>query len=170
MSYENYPWHAARAEELRIAACQYRAQRTDEDKKRVAIRERKYRNANRDHYRFIEFRREMKKYGTTVEWYRDKLIKQLGVCAICGHLNHHNEDTLHRLQVDHDHSCCDLKTQSCGQCLRGLLCGDCNKTLSYLELFLQDAEIMPWLGRGEWIRKALKYLDSYARSAKAVAA
>ena len=111
--------------------------------------------------RAYEFMREMKKYGTTVEWYRARLIEQSGICAICNHLSHHH-GTLQRLQVDHNHECCDLRTKSCGKCLRGLLCADCNINLSYLEKFLADAWVFPMLGKGNsWTGRALKYLDSY---------
>lgn len=33
-----------------------------------------------------------------------------------------------RLQIDHDHSCCDL-SQSCGRCLRGAICRGCNMAM-----------------------------------------
>jgi len=108
--------------------------------------------------RAYEFAREMKKYGTTTEWYRDKLIEQSGLCVLCSHLSHHH-GTTQRLQVDHDHECCDLKTKSCGKCLRGLLCADCNILLSYLERFLKQAQVTP--NEGSWTYRALRYLDSY---------
>ena len=90
-----------------------------------------------DKYRARELQREMKNYSTTVEWYRGRLIEQNGLCAICGHLSHHH-GTIQRLQVDHDHKCCDLHTKSCGKCLRGLLCADCNIRLAPLEALLKD--------------------------------
>lgn len=109
--------------------------------------------------REYEFSREMKKYGTTVEWYRDKLIAQNGLCAICSHLSHHH-GTLQRLQVDHNHNCCDLRTKSCGKCLRGLLCADCNVLLSYLERLLKETtSVVPkW---DTWLENALLYLTRY---------
>jgi hypothetical protein len=33
-------------------------------------------------------------------------------------------------KVDHDHACCPGK-QSCGQCIRGFLCGPCNSALGH---------------------------------------
>jgi hypothetical protein len=123
------------------------------------------RGSHIDFYRAREFAREMKKYGTTTEWYRDRLIEQCGLCAICGHLSHHHGE-LQRLQVDHNHLCCDLKTKSCGKCLRGLLCADCNMLLGYLEQFLQDALVFPMLGKSDsWVAKALRYLNKFDSSA-----
>jgi hypothetical protein len=122
----------------------------------------KARGSDIDTYRAREFVREMKKYGTTVEWYRDKLIAQNGLCAMCGHLSHHH-GTIQRLQVDHSHGCCDVKTKSCGKCLRGLLCADCNILLSYLERFLKDALVFPFLNASQsWTAKALRYLTQYS--------
>jgi len=119
-----------------------------------------------------EFAREMKKYSTTIEWYRDRLIEQNGLCVICGHLSHHH-GTLQRLQVDHNHLCCDLHTKSCGKCLRGLLCADCNVLLSYLEKFMLDFPQDERLANHEvylrnsvkkdsWTYRALQYLKKYA--------
>ena len=117
------------------------------------------RNENIEIYHEKELARDMKKYGTTVEWYRDKLIEQNGLCALCNHLSHHH-GTIQRLQVDHDHDCCDLHTKSCGKCLRGLLCADCNILLSYLEKIYKDCfEISP--SEETWTARALRYIAQY---------
>jgi len=113
-----------------------------------------------DKFRVREFAREMKKYGTTVEWYREKLIEQLGLCAMCGHLSHHH-GTIQRLQVDHDHNCCDLHTKSCGKCLRGLLCADCNLKLAPLEKILEEMFTLPEPSPGTWLEKSLEYLRKW---------
>jgi len=115
-------------------------------------------------YRAREFAREMKKYGTTTEWYLGRLIEQCGVCAICKHLSHHH-GTIQRLQVDHNHDCCDTKAKSCGKCNRGLLCADCNIRLSYLEAILDESYMRMEAYDGTWLEKAIKYLDSYKGSA-----
>lgn len=67
-----------------------------------------------------------KKYRITIEQYDAQLQAQGGVCAICK-----SADTRTRWNsfgVDHDHSCCP-GSNSCGKCVRGLLCGNCNTLL-----------------------------------------
>lgn len=44
-------------------------------------------------------------------------------CQICGD----NPESKH---VDHDHSCCPGQ-QSCGLCIRGVLCGGCNRGIGF---------------------------------------
>jgi hypothetical protein len=66
-------------------------------------------------------------YKLTVERYNEILRAQGGVCASC----HQPETVRHlgrlkRLAVDHDHACCPGK-DSCGTCIRGLLCANCNQ-------------------------------------------
>jgi hypothetical protein len=35
--------------------------------------------------------------------------------------------------IDHDHGCCPDDKASCGRCIRGLLCLDCNTSLGHIE-------------------------------------
>lgn len=62
------------------------------------------------------------KFGITLDQYESMLESQCGGCAICAKQPIEGEP---RLSVDHDHSCCKGK-KSCGACVRGLLCNDCN--------------------------------------------
>ena len=66
----------------------------------------------------------LKKYGLTRDDYVDLEKSQNGVCKICGEKELHKK----RLSVDHDHSCCE-GYGSCGKCIRGLLCSNCNRVL-----------------------------------------
>lgn len=64
----------------------------------------------------------IKKYGLTKERFMEMLVDQDNACAIC---EVPFSATPH---IDHDHKCCD-RAGSCGECVRGLLCGDCNNML-----------------------------------------
>lgn len=66
-------------------------------------------------------------YGLPPGMYERLYEAQGGVCALCRRATGKTK----RLAVDHDHAapCCTGKT-SCGQCVRGLLCGPCNDVLA----------------------------------------
>lgn len=72
------------------------------------------------------------RYGITVERYDEMLAAQHGVCAICGKPPSGKGTSGQSLHVDHDHSCCP-GTKSCGECVRGLLCSNCNMGIGYLK-------------------------------------
>lgn len=76
------------------------------------------------------------------------LESQGGCCAIC----RQPEKLTTRLHVDHDHRCCNTH-KTCGMCVRGLLCANCNHKLSTLE----DVE---------WVEAANKYLGQYGKLGK----
>lgn len=64
-------------------------------------------------------------YNITLDQYNEMLDSQNHVCAICEGTN---ESSGKDLFVDHDHSCCP-GGRSCGECVRGLLCNDCNLSI-----------------------------------------
>jgi hypothetical protein len=68
-----------------------------------------------------------RKFNITREFYLEMLAAQGGVCAICG-----GTSPGQRLSVDHDHACCDRPGSSCGKCVRGLLCSDCNRAIGMM--------------------------------------
>jgi hypothetical protein len=75
-------------------------------------------------------RRAQTTYGLSPEAYEGLLMDQDGGCAICGRLN--SRGTHKSLSIDHDHSCCP-GPGSCGDCVRGLLCDDCNLAIGFLQ-------------------------------------
>lgn len=62
------------------------------------------------------------RYGLDLETYEAMIAQQGGVCAICG-------EVPEQWAVDHDHACCS-GANSCGECIRGLLCQRCNRGLA----------------------------------------
>jgi hypothetical protein len=66
------------------------------------------------------------KYGMEPEEYEALLASQGNACAICGTDTPVGRGTWH---VDHDHACCPTSGESCGDCVRGILCSRCNTAL-----------------------------------------
>jgi hypothetical protein len=78
-----------------------------------------------------------KKYNIDFE---DMFAKQGGKCLICKTTSPEgNGDGWH---VDHNHDCCK-GSRSCGECVRGILCNNCNSGLGQFKdniEFLEDAQ------------------------------
>ena len=80
-----------------------------------------------------------RRYDMTQESFNELYESQGGLCAIC---EVSLADSMH---VDHDHSCCTGEN-TCGKCVRGLLCMSCNTGLGKFrdsrELLLKAAEYL----------------------------
>lgn len=90
-----------------------------------------------------------RRYNITAYEYRQLLRLQGGGCALCGVTEC---PTGNRMAVDHDHSCCPTPNKSCGLCVRGILCGGCNRrTVGMYEALPEEAKDWPrmnnYLGR-----------------------
>jgi hypothetical protein len=66
----------------------------------------------------------LNKYSLKLEDYKLNLVLQGNACWICRELF---TDT-NLPHIDHDHKCCKGQ-RSCGQCVRGIICDDCNVAL-----------------------------------------
>jgi hypothetical protein len=111
--------------------------------------QRAYRKARPDQFKGYTLKRD---YGLSLEAYSSMLVKQNGLCAICGTPNgseRSNNNGRKVLAVDHDH-----KTGV----VRGLLCSLCNQALG---LLLEDPELF---------RKAAEYLELHSREQAEAAA
>jgi hypothetical protein len=82
-------------------------------------------------------RRTVSQYGLAPDEYDTLMAVQDGKCAIC------RGERPYRLPIDHDHSCCRGK-QSCGKCVRGLLCKRCNAVLAPLR---DDVDLIERMAR-----------------------
>jgi hypothetical protein len=85
----------------------------------------------------------LRKFNITRAQYDELLTEQGGTCAICFGQSRNGD----RLSVDHDHNCCPERGRSCGSCIRGLLCSDCNRAIGMMR---DDPERL---------RKAATYLE-----------
>jgi hypothetical protein len=83
-------------------------------------------------------------YKMTPEQYNNMLIAQNYICAVC----QQPCKTERGLAVDHDHSCCP-GNKSCGKCIRGLLCINCNRGLG----MFQDDPVL--------LNRAIDYLAKF---------
>lgn len=80
-----------------------------------------------------------KLYGLTKETFNALLARQNNCCALC---TIQFTSTPH---IDHDRTCCN-KVGSCGKCIRGLLCRNCNVGIG----MLRDSPIL--------LEKAVTYI------------
>ena len=69
-------------------------------------------------------------YGITPMQFDELLKRQNNKCASCGTNN--PGGIYKQWHVDHDHLCCSGKN-SCGKCIRGLLCMACNTALGLMQ-------------------------------------
>ena len=115
----------------------------------------KYREENADHINNLSRKRYAKdsrrqisatmkyKYGITYDDYDRVLAEQNECCAICKSSKPKGRGRFH---IDHDHTCCPGQ-KTCGKCVRGLLCHNCNVKLYVIE--------------NGWAMKAIKYLEKW---------
>lgn len=74
-------------------------------------------------------------FGLDEAGYQSLLASQCERCAICG--TSEPGGGRKSWHIDHDHACCPEAGRSCGKCVRGLLCNNCNAGLGF---FADDPE------------------------------
>ena len=95
------------------------------------------------------------RFGISGAVYESLLELQGGGCAWCGRKPYKGGK---RLATDHDHRCCPGR-ESCGKCVRGLLCDTCNWALRH---FRDDPQLVE---RGaEYLRNPPAYVVLNART------
>jgi len=110
----------------------------------------RYKETRRKYYNLpkiqkYHYKHRLANKSLSPEGYNRLLKEQNGTCAICGKAPRPNR----RLCVDHNHKCCP-SIKSCGKCIRGLLCDDCNHMLGSGK----DSILI--------LQKAIKYLQKEA--------
>lgn len=93
-------------------------------------------------------RHRLYRYSVTPEQYAAAIIAG---CEICG-------STDRKLHIDHDHNCCP-GDYTCGKCVRGFLCGPCNRAIG----MLQDSPDH-CVAAAAYILKGIDVIDSAATS------
>lgn len=68
------------------------------------------------------------KHNLSPSDYTDILESQNGKCPICQVVLRFDSPIKNRPCIDHDHECCP-QDKSCGKCVRGVVCFDCNVLL-----------------------------------------
>jgi len=105
-------------------------------------RVKKYRTLNKEKYK-LSARKSLRNwqlkrfFNLTIEQYIALELAQKGRCAICRKTKEQNGKSL---AVDHDHGCCSK--HSCGKCIRGLICDNCNRTIGLLNDSLKNAKAL----------------------------
>jgi hypothetical protein len=87
------------------------------------------------------WRRWAQKYAISPERFQSISDAQDGRC-ICGLLLADIATRPRGVNIDHDHKCCSGRI-TCGQCVRGILCTDCNHMVGYYERMPEWARTWP---------------------------
>jgi hypothetical protein len=81
------------------------------------------RKYKKEHPNFAREHHLLHNYKINIEQFDAMFATQGNKCLACG-----SKESGGRWQVDHDHNCCPTH-ETCGKCIRGILCSKCNRTL-----------------------------------------
>lgn len=105
--------------------CYYRSENWKRSRELQAHKRKLANAADPEGRRAENFRQNLRRYGLTVEEYKERLAAQGGICTICGRPpNPGGVRAASRLHVDHDH----VAGQN-----RDLICLNCNRGLGYFK-------------------------------------
>lgn len=109
----------------------------------VLVKNRTYRESKgADHWRRQKI---LSNFGLTAEQF-ESLLERQGGCAICPAPEPGGKGSWH---VDHDHACCPVSGKSCGRCVRGILCHNCNLMLGHAKDSIETLKMaIRYLGGG----------------------
>lgn len=134
-------WRVANPEVARAASRKWQARQRAENGDALREYRRNYaRQWNKDNPGRARDNDLRKKYGFDFSEVLARVVRQRG-CAGCG-------GQFDKWVVDHDHSCCATE-DTCGSCVRGILCRGCNVTLG-------NTKDSP-----ETLRRLAGYIESY---------
>lgn len=142
---------------------EYQADYYKKNKERVLLRNKKYRSVHKEECKASNRQHHEKHYEDRLEYQRrymfnltreehTKLLKKQD--WRCANLGCENPVDYHS-PLDHDHTCCPVKSRTCGKCTRGILCQSCNKALGYLEDNMKKI-----LGLGQYLKGAKQDADT----------
>lgn len=145
---ERRRYYERNAEKLREQSRQYRADNPkivkalkqsyyERHREEIIQKVKVWQVANRERKYIWNRKRQLARYGLTIDEFDGMLQSQGSKCAICENAFKSTQDT----HVDHDHAT---------GLARALLCRQCNQALGHLE---RDG--------GEWLIRALAYLDAH---------
>jgi cell division septum initiation protein DivIVA len=132
-------WYEANREKVKARNRAYR----EANPEKAAAKSRAWKKANPEK---VAARSRAYQYGLTNERFQELLNKQNNSCRIC-----RKSFAGKAAHIDHDHVCCPGK-KSCGKCVRGLLCGNCNTALGRFKDNIEHLE------------QAVKYLRENANT------
>jgi hypothetical protein len=152
--------HIARRERMGAKIEKPRALTEEERIERRKASTKKYIEANTDKLRANNRIFKLKtNFNLTLDQYAWLLVQQNGACFLCEQSETRIDSRtglVLNLAIDHDRKCCP-GLKSCGKCIRGLLCTDCNISLGKLEC---KPKLIEKLNLGQYINR--RPLENYA--------
>lgn len=81
------------------------------------------------------------KYGLSKDSWDALFERQGGCCAICKAIEPGGRGWWH---TDHDHDCCPGEN-TCGRCVRAIICNQCNLAIGYVERHTNFADVLKYV-------------------------